>query len=107
MRERRPPSGGLDEVNRPERRDQYADRRDEPEQHDEENGDPREPPCLVHAEDPALRRAALARRRGDEVGWRDGRGDRHRIDSCCLNCRTFHTMTGMTARKRTTAMAAP
>ena len=35
-----------------------------------------------------------------------GRGERHRISSCSRNCRTFQTITGTTARKSTTAMAA-
>src|SRR5262249_34334915 len=79
------PTGRVHDLPAAERRDEHAERRDQPEHDDDEDRDPHEPP-------------------GPAAASGDGR---HRISSCWRNCRTFHTITGMMATNSTTAMAAP
>src|SRR5690606_17572997 len=85
--------------------DQHTERRDQPDHGHDQDRDPHEPPALADAD--RLGPGSLRRLLGLEVDLVDGGCEAHRTASCSRKRRTFQTITGMTARNKTTAIAAP
>src|SRR3546814_12994216 len=81
--EGRPPAGGVGVDAGPERRDEHAKGLEQPDEADDEDRAPDEPAALLAA------------------------ADVHLIASSARKRRTLAIITGMTARKSTTATAAP